>query len=109
MGGAVPAGLVETVQICVRACLACPDVAPGRVRALCVSSLFGGSGIAVDHCSAGNIGGIHDLQAREWSAEMIEASDSRYRRPTVAAYRHGLSKRTAAHTATETRQYIRKG
>lgn len=148
----------EALQTCIRACLAASDVDPDSVRALCVSSLYGGSGIpvdadirpvypcliwmdrraetqvqwvrehvdlgrlqavtgntvdsyygftkmmwlrdecpavwartryllppnsyvnyllsgeiAIDHCSAGNIGGIYDLQAREWSAEMIDA------------------------------------
>ena len=29
--------------------------------------------IAVDHSSAGNIGGIYDLQARAWSPEMLDA------------------------------------
>ena len=29
--------------------------------------------VAVDHSSAGNIGGVYDLQARTWSAEMLEA------------------------------------
>ena len=29
--------------------------------------------IAVDHTSAGNIGGVYDLQARNWSGEMLEA------------------------------------
>ncbi len=29
--------------------------------------------IAVDHSSAGNIGGIYDLQARAWSGEMLDA------------------------------------
>ena len=28
--------------------------------------------VAVDHSSAGNIGGIYDLQARSWSSEMLE-------------------------------------
>ncbi len=148
----------EAVMICVRACLAAPAVDPSQVKALCVSSLYGGSGIpvdaeirplhpcliwmdrraeaqvrwidahvdlarlraitgngvdsyygftkmrwlkderpevwartryllppnsyinyrlsgeiAIDHCAAGNIGGIYDLQARDWSPEMITA------------------------------------
>ncbi|RZK98073.1 MAG: hypothetical protein EOO66_01340, partial [Methylobacterium sp.] len=29
--------------------------------------------IAVDHSSAGNIGGVYDLAARNWSAEMLDA------------------------------------
>ena len=29
--------------------------------------------IAVDHSSAGNIGGVYDMQARTWSGEMLEA------------------------------------
>ena len=29
--------------------------------------------LAVDHSSAGNIGGIYDIQARQWSAPMLEA------------------------------------
>lgn len=29
--------------------------------------------IAIDHCSAGNIGGIYDLVARAWSQEMLDA------------------------------------
>ncbi|WP_110686796.1 FGGY-family carbohydrate kinase [Salinicola aestuarinus] len=29
--------------------------------------------IATDHCSAGNIGGIYDLNERTWSTEMIDA------------------------------------
>lgn len=29
--------------------------------------------LAVDHSSAGNIGGIYDIQARRWSAPMLEA------------------------------------
>jgi len=29
--------------------------------------------IAVDHCSAGNIGGVYDIARRAWSAEMLDA------------------------------------
>lgn len=29
--------------------------------------------VAVDHSSAGNIGGVYDLAARQWSAEMLDA------------------------------------
>lgn len=31
--------------------------------------------IAIDHSSAGNIGGIYDLEKRAWSTEMLEALD----------------------------------
>ncbi|HBP40430.1 MAG: FGGY-family carbohydrate kinase [Vreelandella alkaliphila] len=31
--------------------------------------------IAIDHSSAGNIGGIYDLEKRDWSTEMLEALD----------------------------------
>ncbi|MBW5799534.1 FGGY-family carbohydrate kinase [Halomonas elongata] len=31
--------------------------------------------IAIDHSSAGNIGGIYDLAARDWSTEMLDALD----------------------------------
>ena len=37
-----------------------------------VAALFTGE-VAVDHCSAGNIGGVYDLAARTWSHEMLEA------------------------------------
>lgn len=29
--------------------------------------------IAVDHCSAGNIGGVYDIARRDWSGEMLDA------------------------------------
>ncbi|MFJ4068629.1 FGGY-family carbohydrate kinase [Pseudomonas sp. NPDC089996] len=29
--------------------------------------------LAVDHSSAGNIGGVYDMQARQWSVEMLDA------------------------------------
>lgn len=149
---------LEAVENCVAACMASTEVAPERVKALCVSSLYGGSGIAVDdqleplypcliwmdrragaqvdwvrehvdlqrlqaitgngvdsyygftkmlwlkqerpevwaktryllppnsyvnlcltgevavdHSSAGNIGGLYDQQARQWSSEMLDA------------------------------------
>lgn len=148
----------EAVLDCLRACLEAPGVDPQSVKGLCVSSLYGGSGIpvdaeitplhpcliwmdrraeaqvqwvkahidlarlgditgndvdsyygftkmmwlkaehpevweqtryllppnsyinyrlsgeiAIDHSSAGNIGGIYDLAARAWSTEMIDA------------------------------------
>ncbi|GGY00229.1 hypothetical protein GCM10007160_29950 [Litchfieldella qijiaojingensis] len=150
----------DAVLICIRACLATPGIDRRGVKGLCVSSLYGGSGIpvdadirpvhpcliwmdrraeaqvqwvkehldlsrleavtgngvdsyygftkmmwlkaerpevwsrtryllppnsyinyhlsgeiAIDHSSAGNIGGIYDLAARDWSAEMIDALD----------------------------------
>lgn len=148
----------EAVLGCLRACLDAPEVDPQGVKGLCVSSLYGGSGIpvdaeihplhpcliwmdrraeaqvqwvkshinllrlgditgngvdsyygftkmmwlkqerpeiweqtryllppnsyinhrlsgeiAIDHSSAGNIGGIYDLAARDWSTEMLDA------------------------------------
>nr|WP_300312331.1 FGGY-family carbohydrate kinase [Halomonas sp.] len=148
----------EAVLVCLRACLAAPEVDPQQVKGICVSSLYGGSGIpvdaeiqplhpcliwmdrraeaqvqwvrehidlprleaitgngvdsyygftkmmwlkaerpdiweqtrfllppnsyinyrlsgevAIDHSSAGNIGGIYDLAARFWSQEMLDA------------------------------------
>ena len=33
--------------------------------------------IAVDHSSAGNIGGIYDIDARVWSSEMLQALNLR--------------------------------
>ncbi|MDT8895005.1 FGGY-family carbohydrate kinase [Halomonas sp. I1] len=148
----------EAVLACLRACLDVPEVDPRGVQGLCVSSLYGGSGvpvdadirpvhpcliwmdrraepqvqwvrenldmarletitgngvdsyygftkmmwlkaerpdvwhqtryllppnsyinyrlsgeIAIDHSSAGNIGGIYDLAARRWSTEMLDA------------------------------------
>ena len=148
----------QAVLVCLRRCLDDPSVDPGSVKGLCVSSLYGGSGIpvdaeitplhpcliwmdrraeaqvqwvkehidlarlgditgngvdsyygftkmmwlkaehpevwertryllppnsyinyrlsgeiAIDHSSAGNIGGIYDLAARTWSTEMIDA------------------------------------
>jgi len=149
---------LAAVETCVAGCMASADVAPAQVKALCVSSLYGGSGIpvdadlaplhpcliwmdrragaqvewvrehvdlerlqaitgngvdsyygftkmlwlkqerpevwaktryllppnsyvnycltgevAVDHSSAGNIGGLYDQRARQWSAEMLDA------------------------------------
>nr|GFD56941.1 hypothetical protein [Tanacetum cinerariifolium] len=29
--------------------------------------------VAVDHSSAGNIGGVYDVEARGWSTEMLDA------------------------------------
>ncbi|GAA5172209.1 MULTISPECIES: FGGY-family carbohydrate kinase [Halomonadaceae] len=148
----------EAVLNCIRACLEASEVDPRGVKGLCVSSLYGGSGIpvdaeiqpvhpcliwmdrraeaqvqwvkehidltrlgsvtgngvdsyygftkmmwlkaerpeiwkrtryllppnsyinyrlsgeiAIDHSSAGNIGGVYDLAARDWSTEMLEA------------------------------------
>ena len=39
---------LEAVQTCVAACVAKADIPSGAVKALCVSSLYGGSGIPVD-------------------------------------------------------------
>ncbi|PIB44578.1 hypothetical protein AOA59_11330 [Pseudomonas sp. 2822-15] len=149
---------LEAVEACVAQCMAKSGVAAGQVKALCISSLYGGSGIAVDaqmtplhpcliwmdrrageqvawvrehldlerlfeitgnsvdsyygftkmlwlkqhqpqvwadtryllpsnsyinwcltgelavdHSSAGNIGGVYDVKARGWSAEMLDA------------------------------------
>src|SRR5476651_2586131 len=39
---------LEAVEACVAQCMAKAGVAPAQVKALCISSLYGGSGIAVD-------------------------------------------------------------
>lgn len=39
---------LQAVEQCVAACVRSAQVAPERIKALCISSLYGGSGIAVD-------------------------------------------------------------
>jgi sugar (pentulose or hexulose) kinase len=43
-----PVVWLEAVELCVAECVRKARVAPERIKALCVSSLYGGSGIAVD-------------------------------------------------------------
>jgi sugar (pentulose or hexulose) kinase len=43
-----PSVWLDAVQVCVSSCMRASGVAPERVKAICISSLYGGSGIPVD-------------------------------------------------------------